>query len=75
MRRTDLENKTIKKINNEKEAYELIQCLNYDECVYVLKNVKNMPTKMVKALVEQGKKEKGLTYELAGAMLQTLVNM
>lgn len=43
MTRQDLVNKSIDKLNTVKEALELIEILEYDECIAVLTGTKNLP--------------------------------
>lgn len=47
MTRQDLVNKSIDKLNTVKEALELIEILEYDECIAVLTGTKNLPCEMV----------------------------
>lgn len=42
MTRQDLVNKSIDKLNTVKEALELINILEYDECIAVLTGTKNL---------------------------------
>lgn len=44
MTRQDLVNKSIDKLNTVKEALELIEILEYDECIAVLTGTKNLPS-------------------------------
>lgn len=43
MTRQGLVNKSIDKLNTVKEALELIEILEYDECIAVLTGTKNLP--------------------------------
>lgn len=47
MTRQDLVNKSIDKLNTVKEALELIEILEYDECIAVLTGTKNLPSERV----------------------------
>ena len=46
MTRQDLVNKSIDKLNTVKEALELIEILEYDECIAVLTGTKNLPSEI-----------------------------
>lgn len=74
MTRQELANGTITKLNGIDEAMELIGLLNYDECIYVLKNIKRAPSNMIDALVNRAKSFKGLTLELITANMQAVAN-
>ncbi len=50
MTRQDLVNKSIDKLNTVKEALELIEILEYDECIAVLTGTKNLPLHLIKAV-------------------------
>ena len=47
MTRQDLVNKSIDKLNTVKEALELIEILEYDECIAVLTGTKNLPSEKI----------------------------
>ena len=55
MTRQDLVNKSIDKLNTVKEALELINILEYDECIAVLTGTKNLPSEIHSALMRRGK--------------------
>lgn len=74
MTRQELANGTITKLNGMDEAMELINILNYDECIYVLKNIKRVPSNMIEALVNRAKSFKGLTFELITANMRAVAN-
>lgn len=74
MTREQLEEKKITKLNSLDEALEMIQLLNYDECIAALNGVKGMPAVMHKALMDRAKSLKGSTFELITASMQALVN-
>ena len=59
MTRQDLVNKSIDKLNTVKEALELIEILEYDECIAVLTGTKNLPSEIHSALMRRGKKVVG----------------
>lgn len=61
MTRTDLLNKKVDKLNNTSEALELISLLNYGECIAVLMNTKNIPSKIHAALMKRAKEANGGT--------------
>lgn len=54
MTRQDLVNKSIDKLNTVKEALELIEILEYDECIAVLTGTKNLPSEIHSALSDGG---------------------
>lgn len=58
MTRQDLVNKSIDKLNTVKEALELIEILEYDECIAVLTGTKNLPSEIHSALMRRGKEAK-----------------
>ena len=75
MTRTDLQNKRIEKLNSIEEMHELVNILNYDECIEVLKRCHNLPVEIVNHLVEKAKKEAGkMTLEIVMASMQTALN-
>lgn len=74
MTRKDLETKSIEKLNSIDEAIELINLLNYDECIELLKGLHNVPADLLKAITNRAKSLKGNTPELLIASLQCLVN-
>ena len=74
MTRNDLETKSIEKLNSIDEAIELINLLNYDECIYLLNNLHNVPADLLKAIINHAKSLKGNTTELLVASLQCLAN-
>lgn len=74
MTRKDLETKSIEKLNSIDEAVELINLLNYDECIYLLNSSHNVPADLLKAIINRAKSLKGNTVELLTASLQCLVN-
>lgn len=53
MTRQDLVNKSIDKLNTVKEALELIEILEYDECIAVLTGTKNLPSEIHSALMRR----------------------
>ena len=59
MTRQDLVNKSIDKLNTVKEALELIEILEYDECIAVLTGTKNLPSEIHSALMRRGKEANG----------------
>lgn len=59
MTRQDLVNKSIDKLNTVKEALELINILEYDECIAVLTGTKNLPSEIHSALMRRGKEANG----------------
>lgn len=60
MTRQDLVNKSIDKLNTVKEALELIEILEYDECIAVLTGTKNLPSEIHSALMRRGKEVDGM---------------
>ena len=52
MTRQDLVNKSIDKLNTVKEALELIEILEYDECIAVLTGTKNLPYQNVRVGID-----------------------
>lgn len=74
MTRQDLVNKSIDKLNTVKEALELIEILEYDECIAVLTGTKNLPSEIHSALMRRGKEANGgkTTLALAMAGMQNL---
>jgi len=74
MTRKDLETKSIDKLNSIDEAIELINLLNYDECIKLLNSLHNVPADLLKAIINRAKSLKGNTPELLIASLQCLVN-
>ena len=69
MTRQDLVNKSI-------DALELINILEYDECIAVLTGTKNLPSEIHSALMRRGKEANGgkTTLALAMAGIQNIVN-
>lgn len=74
MTRKDLETKSVEKLNSIDEAIELINLLNYDECIYLLNRLHNVPADILKAIINRAKSLKGNTIELLTASFQCLVN-
>lgn len=75
MTRDDLLNKKVDKLNSISEALELISLLNYDECMAVLTNTKNLPSEIHAALMSRAKEAHGsTTLELVIAGMQNVVN-
>lgn len=74
MTRTDLYTKRISKITSKEEAINLINILDYDECIDCLNNLKGVPTWMYESIINRAKTLKGMTYELVIASLQCAVN-
>lgn len=74
MTRKDLAEKKIKKLESMEQAMEMINILNYDECIATLNGVKRMPAEMHKALMDRAKAQRGLTLELITAGMQAVVN-
>lgn len=74
MTRKDLENKSIEKLNSIDEAIELINLLNYEECIELLNRLHNVPADLLKAIINRAKSLKGNTIELLTASLQCVVN-
>ena len=74
MTRKDLETKSIEKLNSIDEAIELINLLNYDECIKLLNELHNVPADLLKAIINRAKSLKGNTVELLTASIQCLVN-
>ena len=71
MTRQDLVNKSIDKLNTVKEALELINILEYDECIAVLTGTKNLPSEIHSALMRRGKEANGGKTTLALAMARS----
>lgn len=65
MTRQDLVNKSIDKLNTVKEALELINILEYDECIAALTGTKNLPSEIHSALMRRGKEANGGKTTLA----------
>ena len=74
MTRRDLAEKKIDSLENMEQALELINLLNYDECIVALNNVKRMPSNIHKALMDRAKSLKGATLELIIAGMRAVVN-
>lgn len=76
MTRQDLVNKSIDKLNGVKEAIEMINLLEYDECITVLNGTKNLPSEVHSALMKRAKEANGgkTTLALALAGMQNIVN-
>lgn len=74
MTRKDLETQNIEKLNSIDEAIELINLLNYDECIELLNRLHNVPSDLLKAIINRAKSLKGNTVELLTASIQCLVN-
>lgn len=74
MTRRDLAEKKIDSLENMEQALELINLLNYDECIVALNNVKGMPSNIHKALMDRAKSLKGVTLELIITGMQAVVN-
>lgn len=74
MTRKDLAAKKIDGLNSVEDAIQMIQILNYDECIAALNGVKRMPSNIHKALIDRAKSLKGVTYELIVAGIQATVN-
>ena len=74
MKRQDLEEKKIDRLENMEQAMEMISLLNYEECIAVLNGVKGMLPNMHKALMERAKSLNGITFELVLAGIQAAVN-
>ena len=75
MKRTDLENKTITKLNSIEECLELVNTLDYEECIEVLNRCHDLPSEVVNALINRAKEVKcKVTFELIVASMQTMVN-
>ena len=76
MTRQDLVNKSIDKLNGVKEAIEMINLLEYDECIAVLNGTKNLPSEVHSALMKRAKEANGVktTLALALAGMQNIVN-
>lgn len=75
MTRDDLLNKKVDKLNSTSEALELINLLNYNECIAVLMNTKNIPGEIHAALMSRAKEvHGGTTLELVIAGMQNVVN-
>lgn len=65
-----------RQIKHSKEALELINILEYDECIAVLTGTKNLPSEIHSALMRRGKEANGgkTTLALAMAGIQNIVN-
>ena len=74
MTRTDLESKTVSKLNSIDEALEMINILDYDECIAALNGLHDVPHTIFKALINRAKSIKGNTFELIVASMQCVVN-
>ncbi len=74
MTRKDLAEKKIDRLDSMEEAIQMIQILNYDECIAALNGVKRMPSNIHKALIDRAKSLKGNTLELIVAGMQAIVN-
>ena len=79
MTRQDLVNKSIDKLNTVKEALELINILEYDECIAVLTGTKNLPSEIHSALMRRGKEANGgstpISSTLPTRMIRTLLTL
>lgn len=74
MKRRDLEEKSIEKLESIEQALEMINILDYEECIAALKGVNRMPYVMYKALIDRAKSLKGISFELIVAGMQSIVN-
>ena len=74
MTRKDLAEKKIDHLENMEQVFELINLLDYDECIAALHGVKGMPNNIYKALMDRAKSLKGITFELIVAGIQATVN-
>lgn len=74
MTRTDLERKTITKLNTIDEAIEMINVLTYDECIELLKRCHDLPVEIFKSIINRARSLKGLTSELLIMSIQSSVN-
>lgn len=70
----DLAERKIESLNGLEEAMQMIQILDYDECIAVLNGVKRMPSVMHKAVIDRAKSLNGVTAELIIAGMQAVVN-
>ena len=74
MTRTDLTEKKIDRLDSMEDVMQMIQILDYDECIAALNGVKRMPYGMYKALMNRARSLKGITSELIIAGMQAVVN-
>ena len=74
MTRTDLEKKSITKLNTIDEAIEMINVLTYEECIELLKRCHDLPVEIFKAIINRARSLKGLTTELLIMSMQSAVN-
>lgn len=74
MTRRDLADKNIERLESIEEAIELINILDYDECLAVLNGTKNLPSEMFSALIDRAKSLRGTTLALMMASLQNVIN-
>ena len=74
MTRTDLTEKKIDRLDSMEDVMQMIQILDYDECIAALNGVKRMPYGMHKALMDRARSLKGITSELIIAGMQAVVN-
>lgn len=75
MTRQDLVNKSIDKLNTVKEALELINILEYDECIAVLTGTKNLPSEIHSALMRRGKEATEWQYDEKEMTVKEYENM
>ena len=74
MKREDLIEKKIDRLESMEQALEMISLLTYEECIAVLNGVKGMPSNMHKALMQRAESLNGVTLELVVAGIQAAVN-
>lgn len=74
MTRRDLAEKRVEKLDGMEQALEMINMLDYNECIAALKGVHQMPYVMHKALIDRAKSLRGNTSELIIAGIQAIVN-
>ena len=73
MTRKDLAEKKIDRLDGIEDAIQMIQILDYDECIAALNDVRRMPYSIHKALIDRAKSLKGNTFELIVAGMQAIV--
>lgn len=70
-----LASKEIEAIETVEEAKEVINCLEYDECLEILKRIKPLPAVLFEAFAERAKAAKGgkVSIELFAALAQNAI--
>lgn len=74
MTREMLSKKEIKKLSSIDEAIELINLLEYDECLRILNEMQTLPKSLLNAVTNRARVLRGMTLELILASMQNQIN-